>query len=40
MSAKDKAAKGEELLSMADEDLYGLGDEEVQNMTAGLVYVM
>ncbi|CAD6585881.1 MAG: hypothetical protein TREMPRED_004269 [Tremellales sp. Tagirdzhanova-0007] len=40
MSAKDKAAKGEELLSMADEDLYGLGDEEVQNMTAGLVYVI
>ena len=39
-SSTEKKARGEELLCLADEDLYGLSDEEVKNMTASLVYIM
>jgi len=37
---KDRAARGEKLLSMPDEDLYGLNDETVKRMTAALVFIM
>ena len=37
---KEKLKRSEELLSLSDEDLYGLSHDRVVSMTAGLVYVM
>lgn len=39
-STKERAAKGEDLLAMADTDVYGLDEEMVKTMTAALVYIM
>ena len=39
-SPKEKVAMGEELLSMGNMDVYGMSDERVKEITAGLVFVM